>query len=134
MKKTLFFTCLLFAGVSLGKENPNFQPVYLSSDNVTQARKLVQPILLNFNYPPSNKQNCITDISVSNLNFPTHYQVYILDGQSGTTAYTMVTTTDTIQETFYKENPLCLSFGVTTYVYVSSGNYKVNIFGYEKGR
>lgn len=101
--------------------------VYMSSDNVAPAIRLVQPSLLTFNAPPPGKRNCITDIAASNSNFPTTWSLYILDGQAGATAYTMIQSTGIIMEDFYKNNPLCLSPSATTYVYISSGAFKVNI-------
>jgi hypothetical protein len=134
MKKALFFVfCLFVTGLVFAGDSPNFSPIYLSSDSVAPT-KMSQPRLMLFNYPSGKNVNCITEYSLSATNFPTTFSIYILDGQTGTTAYTLAQTTSTLQETFYKENPLCLSPGTTTYLYVSSGNFKLNALGYEKSR
>ena len=134
MKKLLFvlfvlgFISQVFAVVN----EDEFGRIYFSSDTLTAATKLSQPILMNFNYPGVGSRNCITDISASNINFPGTWSLYILDGQSGTTAYTMIQSTGVIQEDFYRGSPLCLSNSATTYIYISTGNFKVNVSGYQR--
>lgn len=131
MKKLILGGCLLLSAfVSAGDELVN-SPIYFSSDTINPVVKLSQPVLMQFNYPGVGARNCITDLSVSNVNFPAStWSFYILDGQSGATAYTMIQSTGVIFEDFYKGNPLCLGNSTTTYFYVSSGTFKLNASGY----
>lgn len=132
MKKLLAF-CLMLSGVAVaGPENPDFSPVYLSSAGTNT--RVLQPTLINYNYPGSGQRNCITDIALSGDSFPAAGQtLYILDGiPNGTTAYQIGLATGTVIEDFYPQNPLCLSYGATTYVYVSTGNFKLNLGGYQR--
>lgn len=134
MKKSLLFIfCLFVSVISFAEDSQNFSPVYVTSESVF-VPGLVQPRFITFNAPVGKNMNCITDITVSAANFPTTYSFYILDGQSGTTSYAIAQTSSSLVDSLYKDNPLCLSPGVTTYMYISSGSYKVNVFGYEKVR
>lgn len=132
MKKLLAVILLSFVGYG-----------YCADDDITQYSPIsisttgtkVGSTLISFNTNPkgSGKRTCITDVSVSADNFPAAgYTFTILDGNA--TAYQLSQTTMSIIESWYPKNPLCLSLGTTTYLSMGTGNFKVNVTGYEKDR
>lgn len=133
MKKLLLIALFITSYVYAGQDESDFQSVSISSAGPT-----VRGTFVFFNYPTGGSRNCITDISVSadGLTVP-GYSFYILDGHSpggGTTSYAISSTTYPVIESWYPKNPLCLSANTTTYVYVSTGNAKINVSGYVKPR
>lgn len=129
MKKVILLLSLIgcFCLTSqAGEDESLYQKIQISSYVATALPSLTTPPLILLNFPGAGKRNCLTDISVSCTNFPTNFSLFVLDGQQGTTAYAITKTTDVVIEDWYRGNPLCLSPGVTTYVYISSGNYSVN--------
>ena len=132
MKKLLAVILLSFVGYGFCADDDvtQYGNISISTTGTKVGSTL---ILFNANPKGSGKRNCITDISVSADNFPpAGYTFTILDGSA--TAYQLTQSTMAIIESWYPKNPLCLSLGTTTYLSMSSGNFKINASGYEKAR
>lgn len=127
--------CLLFVGVAQADMEPqNVGPVHISSSAVNISN-LTQPPMVTVNQPGPGNRTCVTDISISANKFPVTWDFAILSGSvgtAGTTDYWITMTTGTLVQDFYKGNPLCLGIGATTYVYVSTGDWKINVNGYTR--
>lgn len=134
MKKLLLIILLVTPSFAADDDSTNYGPISISSQGTNT--RVVQPTLIQFNAPDRGTRNCVTDISVSGDAFPpSGWTVYILDGiPNGATAYALNQTTMNVVESWYPKNPLCLSMNTTTYVYVSTGNFKLNMSGYQKSR
>ncbi len=131
MKKLLLAVLFLTSYVYAAQDEGDYESVSISSSGFTLRNTAVL-----FNYPTGGQRNCITDISVSadGLTVAGGYTFYILDGHQGTTSYALTSTTYPIVESWYPKNPLCLSANTTTYVYVSTGNARINVSGHVKPR
>lgn len=79
-------------------------------------------------------RNCITELTWSGDAFPaTGQTLAVLD--QGTTVFQLTVTTYTAGpfiESWPSTHPLCLSMNATSYVQVSTGNFKVNVSGYRR--
>lgn len=131
MKKLLLVLSILVAGVSFAADDDRIDAAALFISSTGTNQKVTQPRLIQLNYPTDGYRNCVTDISASASNFPASgWKFVVLDG--GTTAYSLNQTTMNIVESWYPRNPLCLSPNTTTYVYVSTGSFDLNVSFYEK--
>lgn len=135
MKKLLAAVLIMFCGFvysvyAADDDQTNYSPVSISS-----AGTKVGSTIITFNAIPvgTKARNCITDISMSADNFPAAgFSLSVLDGSA--TAYYLSQSSMSIIESWYPKNPLCLSRGTTTYISVGSGNFKVNVSGYQKDK
>lgn len=130
MKKILLSLIFLgtFSYVKAGQDEGDYPKVSISSSSTLS----LTDTYISFGAPGTRKQNCITDISGSNSS-ATAWSVFILDGLTGTTNYAMTLASgQTLVEDWYKQNPLCMSQGVTTYFHVAGASFRLNVSGYVK--
>lgn len=140
MNKKIWFLAGILAICSAinfcwGAQNEgDYDPITITSVSFATNNNMHRAVL--FNFPGPGKRNCITDISASSSNFPpAGYSLVVLDGlASASTAYTISQSSMAIIESWYKEFPLCLSPGASTYIYVSTGSWNLNASGFVKPR
>lgn len=132
--KRLLVLCFLVGGLAWADDSQtwlNIGEIQISSTGV--MNKTTQPSMITFSNPIYGGRNCVTRIGVSADQFPAvGYTFTVLDG--GTTVYQLSAATGPIVHQWDYQNPLILSPGATTYVYVSTGNFKVNMTGYQRNR
>ncbi len=133
MKRLLLAFSLLLTGMTYAADDDRIDAATISISSTGTNQRVVQTALIFVNYPTNGERNCITDISVSANAFPPDgWKIVVLDG--GTTAYSLRQTTMNIVESWYPKNPLCLSQNTTTWVYVSTGSFDLNMSLYQKKR
>lgn len=132
MKKLLAAVLIMFCGFvyAADDDSTTYSPISIST-----AGTKVGSTIITFNAITvgTKARNCITDLSMSADNFPAAgFTLTVLDGSA--TAYSLTQSTMAIIESWYPKNPLCLSRDTTTYISVGSGNFKVNVSGYQKDK
>lgn len=134
MKKFLFLAVLM--ALPCLAENPTWRHQYdvqLSSQNNPVRILSGTPII--FNYDSSGKsRDCFTKLTVTGDNFSAlGSSVSFLS--NGTTFYSIGWSTGVVTDFWDYHNPLCSpDLGTTTYISVSTGNYKINAIGFTRNR
>ena len=135
MKKLLMALCFIglssTAGAWFGNMNwENEGEIAISTTN--SPTKISQPTLIYVNRADKGTRDCFTNITWSGDIFPNSgATLYVLS--NGATFYQVNMTTGATINYWDYQNPLCaLNPGTTTWIYVSTGNYKVNAIGYQR--
>jgi len=149
MKKLLlsltFLALTTIAGAFWGANNwENQSDVQLSTTNSPVG--ILNPAPIRFDSPDKGMRDCITKLSFSGDNFPAAGATLRLIAASsntltnqsmvdGTTFYELAWTTGVITDYWDFQNPICSPLpGTTTWITVSTGNYKVNAIGFIRNR
>lgn len=134
--KKLFTFIILLSSVGFAADPVTFPQKWETIQVSSTATPSNLGTPLQVQVGPSNVSNvkitnCITKLSWSGDNYPAAgATISVLDRNA--TYYSLTLATGPLVEIWPPEYPLCLSANTTTYVQVSTGNFKVNVSAYRR--
>jgi hypothetical protein len=148
MRKLLLVVCLLgiatFVKAAWWNSWENVADIQVSTTNSPAI--ITNPAYLFVDRPDKGQRDCFTKLSFSGDNFPAAgVTINMISASSspltnqtlanGTTFYNLTWTTGTVMDYWDFQNPLCSPLtGTTTWITVSTGNYKVNATGFIRNK